>query len=423
LAGALIIAAAAAPAALADGTETLGPPSISIGTGTDVTVAGIGTHAFPDTATSLNVSVPSDALVKQVLVYWTGHYTSDSVPPSIPDQPDDRISLNGNEIAGTLIGGGTNFFLRETYYTYRADVTRLNLVKAGANSLTVSGMHFLSISEPPTGNDGVGLVVIYDDGTPSTFAGIRDGQDLAFHTFAPPLDTTVAQTISFASSNVDRSAKLGVLAASVRGTDPLGVRGNVIAGQFNTGQTFSFVNELQSNQGNSFDAKNLAITVPAGATSLKVQLLSQGGDVPASLTWITGTLMMDEPPPPPPGGQGCTPGYWKNHLASWGPTGFAPSQALSTVFSPTGLGTLGSDTLLGALKYKGGSSLVEKKQILLRAAVASVLNAAHPGVSFGMSAAQVISAVNAALESNDATTVINLATELDKLNNAGCTLN
>jgi hypothetical protein len=125
----------------------------------------------------------------------------------------------------------------------------------------------------------------------------------------------------------------------------------------------------------------------------------------------------------PPGGEGCTPGYWKNHLSSWGPTGYSPSQALSTVFSAGGLGSLGSSTLLEALSFKGGNTLTEKKQILLRAAVASLLNAAHPDVDFGASPAAVIAAVNAALSSGDADEILDLASSLDARNNGGCPLN
>jgi hypothetical protein len=420
LAGALLASLVLAPAALADGTETLGPPSIAIGTGTDVKVAGVGNHAFPGTPTSFNADIPANAIVKQVLLYWTGHVSSGTGP----DQPDFNITVNGNAVqAQSLIGGPTNFFLGENFYTYRADITSLNLIQPGSNVLTVSDMHYPSAFAPPSGNDGAGVVIVFDDGTPSTFAGIRDGQDLAFAEFAPPLDATVPQTFSFNASNVARSGSLGLMAGSVRGADLNVLRGNVVRGQFDTGQSFTISNPLQSNQGFEFDAVNLPVTVPAGATSVTVQLFSEGGDRPASLSWITATLMMDEPPPPPAGGQGCTPGYWKNHTESWPPTGFSPSQALSTVFSPTGLGTLASDSLLTALKYKGGSTLTEKKQILLRAAVASLLNSAHSGVSFGMTTAEVISAVNAALASNDATTIIDLATELDDLNNGGCPLN
>jgi hypothetical protein len=55
--------------------------------------------------------------------------------------------------------------------------------------------------------------------------------------------------------------------------------------------------------------------------------------------------------------------------------------------------------------------------------VASLLNAAHSGVDFSLTTAQIISSVNAALESNDVDTILALATQLDNDNNAGCRLN
>ena len=76
-----------------------------------------------------------------------------------------------------------------------------------------------------------------------------------------------------------------------------------------------------------------------------------------------------------------------------------------------------------ALEFGGGSTIEKKKQILLRAAVASLLNAADPDLDFGLTAAQVIADVNAALLTNDAATILALATRLDDENNLGCTLN
>ena len=40
------------------------------------------------------------------------------------------------------------------------------------------------------------------------------------------------------------------------------------------------------------------------------------------------------------GAEGCTPGFWKNHLEAWAPTGFAPDQTLGSVFDAAGLGWL-----------------------------------------------------------------------------------
>lgn len=131
-------------------------------------------------------------------------------------------------------------------------------------------------------------------------------------------------------------------------------------------------------------------------------------------------------PPPPPEEEGCTPGFWKNSVGSWPPTGYSPNQTVSSVFTlPNGMlaNQLGGNTLLQALDYPGGNNLLGAAQILLRAAVASVLNASHPDVDdFPWTAAEVVSAVNAALATKDRATILALATELDADNNLGCDL-
>jgi hypothetical protein len=123
------------------------------------------------------------------------------------------------------------------------------------------------------------------------------------------------------------------------------------------------------------------------------------------------------------GGEGCTPGYWKNHPAAWTATGYSTSQTLESVFDvPDSLGH-DNTTLLQALSLGGGSGVKGGAQILLRAAVASLLNASNPGVSFDLTSSQVISQVNAALASGNRDTMLALATQLDTLNNQGCPLN
>jgi hypothetical protein len=59
---------------------------------------------------------------------------------------------------------------------------------------------------------------------------------------------------------------------------------------------------------------------------------------------------------------------------------------------------------------------------LLRQAVAALLNSAHPDVDFSLTTAQVISAVNAALATDDRDTILDLAEELAAANEAGCPL-
>jgi hypothetical protein len=60
-------------------------------------------------------------------------------------------------------------------------------------------------------------------------------------------------------------------------------------------------------------------------------------------------------------------------------------------------GSLGNKTLLQALNFKGRSTLSGAEEILLRAAVAALLNSASAGVDYQLTTAQVIAEVNAAL--------------------------
>jgi hypothetical protein len=118
--------------------------------------------------------------------------------------------------------------------------------------------------------------------------------------------------------------------------------------------------------------------------------------------------------------QGCGHGFWKNHIDLW-PSTYFPDDLLKDHFSGIPF-TLENDTLDMALSYGGGPSFEEAAQILLRNAVASLLNAADLGVDFPMTEADVITAVNSALSSGNRGTVLTLEGELDTLNNLGCPL-
>ncbi|HEU0078599.1 MAG TPA: hypothetical protein VFQ76_13155, partial [Longimicrobiaceae bacterium] len=124
------------------------------------------------------------------------------------------------------------------------------------------------------------------------------------------------------------------------------------------------------------------------------------------------------------GEDGCTPGYWKNHTDSWAGTGYTPGQTVGSVLSgASAFPSLASSTLLQALGFGGGSGTAGAAQILLRAAVAALLNASHADVDYPATAASVIADVNAALASNSRSTMLALAAELDADNNLGCPLN
>ncbi|MGQ0521151.1 MAG: DUF7507 domain-containing protein [Actinomycetota bacterium] len=117
--------------------------------------------------------------------------------------------------------------------------------------------------------------------------------------------------------------------------------------------------------------------------------------------------------------EGLTPGYWKNHLDSWDDTPYVPTDTtLEDVFDvPDALG-LDDVTLLEALSLKGGSGTKGAAQTLLRAAVAALLNAAHPNIDYPRTTGEVIADVNEAL-TGDRAAMLALASELDADNNLG----
>jgi hypothetical protein len=126
----------------------------------------------------------------------------------------------------------------------------------------------------------------------------------------------------------------------------------------------------------------------------------------------------DYPDYPGNGTQGCTPGYWKTHPKAW--VAFSRSQTVGSVFTGAHA-SLSSQTLNAALGFRGGSTLVGAQQILLRAAVASLLNASS-GIDFALTVPTVIAQTNTALASDSRSAILAQAAAFDELNNRGCPL-
>ena len=120
----------------------------------------------------------------------------------------------------------------------------------------------------------------------------------------------------------------------------------------------------------------------------------------------------------------CTPGFWKNHTSEW--VGYSTNTLLTSVF--TGVPSeLSGDTLLDALQYGGGNTLVEKQQILLRAAVALLLNVSNPALGWSfvpLTAQNVIDLTNLVLAWTYLPAVVAQAASFDFMNNnqLGCPL-
>jgi len=112
---------------------------------------------------------------------------------------------------------------------------------------------------------------------------------------------------------------------------------------------------------------------------------------------------------------GLTLGYWKNHPDAW-PDGYTPGQTVGSVFSEATDATKDA-TLMNALNFGGGPGLDGAERILLKQAVAAVLNEAEFGERYQGSG--IIGQVNGAISSKDRATMIALAEQLDTWNNAG----
>jgi len=324
----------------ADGTETLGPPSISISAGTGIVTGGTGMVVGTG---SIEVFVPTDATVSQVLLYWAGFSAQGAIADSIsapkgipgttalapsttqvsgtlPGQPgtggneqieasvpapggasgsysagqvtteasiatDQSVTVNGLPVIGTLIGGPTWFVEDHLGATYRADITHLGVVQPGANTLIIAGLDFT------VQNDGAGVVVIFDDGSELASITIRDGHDLAFSWFTPPLNTTVAQTFVFTPAPQQRLAQLELFVGDADPDRPCRLLVTI------NGVTTTYHNVFESNDGPEWDTFSLPLTIPPQASAVTVQVLSQAdgsGAIPASLAWVMAALTIGE---------------------------------------------------------------------------------------------------------------------------------
>jgi hypothetical protein len=130
------------------------------------------------------------------------------------------------------------------------------------------------------------------------------------------------------------------------------------------------------------------------------------------------------------GQEGCTPGYWKNHLDAWNDTetdSYSPDDLVGDVFDiPVELDGLADDTLLEALRYKGGPGLEGMARNLLRQSVAAILNVSVDGVDYpyylNVGDDPVIPETNAALNSGSRSDMETVKDLWEAANELGCPL-
>jgi hypothetical protein len=126
--------------------------------------------------------------------------------------------------------------------------------------------------------------------------------------------------------------------------------------------------------------------------------------------------------------EGCSLGFWKNQPDYW--ECYMPDTPVDCPFIIPGElkhcgivdlnGDDEPDTLMDALKYKGGNGLAGAGRNLLRQAVPALLNACNPDISYPLSVVDVQDMVSISIATLDRAEMLDLADMFDILNNLGC---
>jgi hypothetical protein len=160
---------------------------------------------------------------------------------------------------------------------------------------------------------------------------------------------------------------------------------------------------IQSGDGSTSITYSIPDTCPEESCCLFRFTIDDPGD--ASPPSVCEHEVCCECPPPPVGGEGRTPGFWKqpHHFGHW-PAPYCPSSTCGctpTLFcevfdcNPSRAAYEGK-TLLQVLQQGGGGF-----KALGRHAVGALLNSASDGLDFGFTTQEVINLVNAAIDSGN----------------------
>lgn len=251
---AAIVSALLCAPAFGDGTEQLGPVA-GLAKAHAVAAGGVGI-ALGQPA-SIQLELPEDAIVRQVLLYWEGldWQATDHGPTS-------TALVGGYSALGDRIGGPTDLFGATFSSTYRADITGLGLVGPGANSVPVGGIDFTRFQQ------GAGLVALYDLPGATTAVQLVDGDDVANHLLAGALGTTAPVTFAVPASDLPQEVEVNLFFAPFANG-----QASVLVFESKGVQLDLLLDVITHSDGPSWCTVRHSLTVPAGTTELTVRAL------------------------------------------------------------------------------------------------------------------------------------------------------
>jgi hypothetical protein len=245
----------------------------------------------------VNLTVNVGGPVRFALLYWAGRERPCALDGSGTNCPftqpykDQVLNFNGTPLTGTVIGSETQPasaggpILNVGYY---ADVTGI-VSAAGTGSQTFT----LSDGDPSSNFwrfDGVGLLVVYKDGTDLNTYRIlvQDGLDFAYGDDPTPGENRVTAPVTFdhGVNFSDRSADLLLFAGDGDANRP----DNTTVS--NNPTLYDILNSLQGPEYNTIPE---TIGIPSGVGTTTVQMNSApAGQNPDSLLWQMAALRVQQ---------------------------------------------------------------------------------------------------------------------------------
>lgn len=317
-------------------------PILPSGYASGMIAAGTGMEVQPG---QINITIPENVNIEKVFVYWEGRTET----LGKDDIPDNTIEIGGYSVEGTLIGQSAG-----NGFVFRADISKYSIDYS--SPISVNELDGFSKRA-----DGAAIVVIYSNET-TAFLDIRDGADFAF--LCSRLEA-VPQIFTFEPTDMSRNAELWMIVGDAESES----RPDEIIVTVD-GTPTSYKDQLVGISGPQLDVLKIDLEIPAGATEVKVELISGPDGVcddyrdtsPESLLWILGGLSIELPTY----SQGTfTQGYWKNHPEEWPVTSldlgnitYEKEQLLSILKTPVkgnGLVSLAHQLIAAKLNVANGA--------------------------------------------------------------------